>query len=131
MAILPDEGVNLDRVDVVELLESQFDLGLVGLDVDNEDERIVLLNLLHGALRVERVHNDLVLVQAGLVRDRLARVLGGARQLQGLGLVEGRRVPDLGRLVGVRLEAATSVSWAVDIEAAIYARRYLHPSTQP
>ena len=35
---LPDESVDLDGVNVVQLLESLLDLGLVGLDIDDEDE---------------------------------------------------------------------------------------------
>lgn len=96
-----DKGVDLDSVDVVELLQGLLDLGLVGLDVDNEDKAVVLLNLAHGALGVERVHDDLVLVQAGLVGNGLARVLAGAGELQGLGQVEGGRQADLVGLLGV------------------------------
>lgn len=98
---LPDEGVDLDGVDVVELLEGLLDLSLVGLDVDNEYEGVVLLDLLHGALGVERVDDDLVLIEAGLVRDRLAWVLWCARELEGLRAVEGGRQTDLADLVGV------------------------------
>lgn len=103
--LLPDQGVDLDGVDVVELLQGLLDLGLVGLDVDDEDEGVVLLNLLHGALGVEGVDDDLVLVETGLVRDRLAGVLGGAGDNESLGAVEGGRVADLGLLVGVGLRS--------------------------
>lgn len=99
-AVGADQGVDLDSVNVVELLQGQLDLGLVGLDVDNEDKGVVLLNLLHGGLGVEGVHDDLVLVQAHGVGDGLAGVLGSTRQLQGLGAVEGGGVPDLLGLVG-------------------------------
>ena len=58
----PDEGVDLNGVNVIELLEGLLDLGLVGLGVDNEDKGVVLLNLLHGTLSVQRVNDDLVLV---------------------------------------------------------------------
>jgi hypothetical protein len=44
-AVRSDEGVDLDAVDIVLLLQSSGDLALVGLDVDDEDERVVLLNL--------------------------------------------------------------------------------------
>ena len=106
---IPDEGVDLEGINVIELLESLLDLGLVGLDVDDEDEGVVLFNLLHGALGVERVHNDLVLVQAHGMRDGLARVLGRARQLQGLGAVEAGRVPDLLLLVGAGLDGGSAL----------------------
>lgn len=102
--IIPDQGVDLDGVNVVELLQGSLDLGLVRLDVDDEDQGVVLLNLLHGALSVERVDDDLVLVQTGLVVNGLARVLGVAGQSEGLGAAERGRGPDLGLLVGVNLE---------------------------
>lgn len=101
---IPDQSVDLDGVDVVELLQGVLDLGLVCLDVDDEDEGVVLLDLLHGALSVERVDDDLVLIETGLVVDGLAGVLGVASQRQGLGLTEGRRGPDLELLVGVNLK---------------------------
>lgn len=44
---IPDESVNLSSLDVVQLLHSILDLTLVGLDVNNENKGIVLLNLLH------------------------------------------------------------------------------------
>lgn len=47
--------------------------------------------------------DDLVLIEAGLVRDALARVLWGAREDKGLWAVEGRRETDLAGLVGVGL----------------------------
>ena len=45
-----------------------------------------------------------MLVQPGSVRDRLARVLGRARQLERLGPVEGGRRADLALLVRVDLD---------------------------
>lgn len=103
MANIPDQGVDLDGVNVVELLQGQLDLGLVGLDIDDEDEGVVLLHLLHGALSVERVDDDLVLIETRQVRDRLAGVLGRAGQHQGLGAVEGGAVADLALLGRVGL----------------------------
>lgn len=73
---IPDQCVDLDGVNVVQLLESLLDLALVGLDVDDENQRVVLLDLLHRTLRVQRVQDDLVCVETRLVRDRLAGVLG-------------------------------------------------------
>lgn len=103
MRSVPDEGVDLDGINVVEVLEGLLDLALVRLDVDNEDESVVLLNLLHGALGVERVDDDLGRIEAGLARDRLARVLGGARELERLRAVEGGALADLADLVRVDL----------------------------
>jgi hypothetical protein len=100
-AVGADQGVDLDGVNVVQSLEGLLDLGLVGLDVDNEDESVVLLHLLHRALSVERVDDDLVLIETRKVRDRLAGVLGRAGQLQGLGTVEAVAQADLAGLLAV------------------------------
>ncbi len=97
--IIPDEGVDLDGVNVVQLLQSLLDLALVGLDVDDEDEGVVLLDLLHGTLGVEGVQDDVVGIHAGFTGDRDTGVLGGPRELQGLGAVEGGRGADLAGLV--------------------------------
>ena len=100
---IPDHGVDLDGVNVVEGLEGLLDLPLVRLDVDNEDQGVVLLNLLHRALGVEGVDDDLLGVEARLGWDRLARVLGRARELESLRKVEGGALADLVRLVRVDL----------------------------
>jgi hypothetical protein len=125
-AVRSDEGVDLDGGDVVLLLESGLDLALVGLDIDDEDEGVVLLDLLHGGLGVKRVDEDLAGVEAGLVRDRLAGVLGRAavrqlaqpsvpkevattvamlyiRKLEGFGTVEAGALAHLADLVRVDL----------------------------
>lgn len=101
--VIPDQSVDLDGVNIVLLLESILDLALVGLGVDDEDEGVVLLNLLHGGLGVERVDQDLVLLDTGLGLDTLAGVLGSARELESLGLVEGGRQADFADLVRVDL----------------------------
>jgi len=86
---VPDQGVDLDAVNVVLLLEGVFDLSLVCPGGDDEDKGVVLLDLLHGGLGVERVEEDLVLVdREALGWDRLAGVLWSARQLKSLWAVE-------------------------------------------
>lgn len=100
---IPDQGVDLDGVDVVKLLEGKLDLSLVGLNIDDEDEGVVLLHLLHGALGVEGVDNDLVLIEARQRGDRLAGVLGSTGKDQSLGAVERAAGADLALLVGVSL----------------------------
>ena len=124
---IPDKGVDLDGVNIVELLKSLLDLALVGLDVDNEDEGVVLLDLLHRALGVERVDDDLVLIQAGLVRNALARVLGRAREDQGLRAVEGRRETDLAGLVGVNLLSIVSSRSRIALRECGKKKKYLRP----
>lgn len=77
-AVRSDKSVDLDGRHVVLLLKCSGDLALVGLDVDDEDERVVLLNLLHGGLGVEWVDEDPGGIEARLVGNRLAGVLGCA-----------------------------------------------------
>ena len=86
---IPDKGVDLDGVNVVKLLKSLLDLALVGLDVDDEDEGVVLLDLLHRTLRVEWVDDHLVVVESRLMGDGLSWVFGRSREDEGLGSVEG------------------------------------------
>ena len=50
----PDERVDLGGLHVPQLLDGVLDLTLVRTNVDDEDESVVLLNLLHRALRVQR-----------------------------------------------------------------------------
>lgn len=96
---LPDQGVDLDGVNVVQLLQSLLDLALVGLDIDDEDQGVVLLDLLHGALGVQRVEDGLVGVELGRTGDRHTGVLGRPRELEGLRAVEGGRGANLAGLV--------------------------------
>lgn len=103
---IPDEGVDLDSIDIVKLLQSLLDLSLVGLDIDDEYKGVVLLDLLHGALGVERVDDDLVLIKAGLVLNRDSGVFWLAGKLESLGSVEGCRKTDLADLLRVDLDSS-------------------------
>jgi hypothetical protein len=100
---IPDEGVDLDGVDIIKLLQSLLDLSLVGLNVYNENQCVVLFDLLHGTLSVERVDDDLVLIETRLRDNRLSEVFGFPGELEGLGSVEGGRQADLADLVAVHL----------------------------
>jgi len=82
------EGVDLEGGDVVELLDGVPDLALVGLDVDEENEGVVVLDLLHGRLSGKGGLDDLELVIAGELLAGLGGILGVAGELKGLGPVE-------------------------------------------
>lgn len=71
---IPDERVDLDAVHIVQLLQRILDLSLVGLNVNNENQCVVLLNLLHRTLSVERVDDNFVGIETWLVRDGLSWV---------------------------------------------------------
>lgn len=100
---LPDKSVDLDCVNVVELLESLFDLPLVCLDINDEHKGVVLLNHLHGTLGVERVYDDLAGIESWLRNNRLARVTWCSRKCEGLWSVEGGVQSDLANFVRVDL----------------------------
>ena len=82
---LPDQSVDLDSLDIVKLLDGILDLTLVRLDVNDEDEGVVLLDLLHGRLGVQRVNDGAVSIHTGEREDSLALVLGLAGESKGLG----------------------------------------------
>lgn len=99
MVFIPDKSIDLNSVDIVKLLKSQFDLALVRLHIHNENQSVVLLDLLHRTLGVEGVKNDLVRIETRSMRNRLAGVLGRPGELKGLGAVEGGGSADLASLV--------------------------------
>ena len=99
MIIIPDKSIDLDGVDIIKLLKSQFNLALVRLHIHDENQSVVLLDLLHCTLGVKRVENDLVGIETRRMRNRLAGVLGRPGELKGLRTVEGGGSADLASLV--------------------------------
>lgn len=83
-----DEGVDRGNLDLVELLDGISDLVLVGLLVDNEDEGVGVLDLLHGSLGVKGRDDDIVGVHSGVVSNGLSLVLGLLGELKDLGSSE-------------------------------------------
>lgn len=67
--VSPDQSVDFGHVNVVQLLDGVFDLVLVGLDVYDEHQRVVVLNLLHGRLCGQGELDDGVVVQPGREED--------------------------------------------------------------
>ena len=74
----PNKRIHLHGLDIIQRFQRALDLSFVGFDVADEHQGVVLLDLLHRALRVQRVDEHLVVIEAGLVRDRFARVFGRA-----------------------------------------------------
>lgn len=91
LAIRADQGVNPRSVHVVHLLQGRLDLALVGLAVNNEHERVHVLDLLHRALGGHREQQSVVRVEARRVRRALAGVPRVTRETQRLGAVERHR----------------------------------------
>ncbi len=60
---IPNQGVDLADFDVVERLHRGANLALVGQNIDNECEGVVLLNQLHGRFRGQWVADDTVFVE--------------------------------------------------------------------
>ena len=98
----PNQRVDLGGLDLVHAADSVGDLALVSARVDNEDERVVVLNLLHGRLRSKRVLQDRIRIKRVDLRHRLARELRGAQKPEGLWPVELAAVPLLHRSLGIR-----------------------------
>jgi len=92
--IVPNKSIDFQCIDIIQLLDRLLDLVLVGLDIHNEHQSIVLLDLLHCALRVEGKSDDSEMVESGLRVDCFALVFGSAREFQGLRSVECRRRAD-------------------------------------
>ena len=103
LAVRADQGVDLDRLHVVQLLHRVLDLRLVAADVDDEDEGVGVLNLLHRALSGEGETNDgeeVVLLHnrggaVGALRCRLGAQGVGTVELHNetlLPLLQGRRL---------------------------------------
>ena len=88
MVFLPDQGVDFDDLDFVQLLDSRLDLVLIALDIDDEDQGVVVLNLLHSTLSGVWVLDDVVSVQVGPLGSRLPGVLGRTGRPEGAGAAE-------------------------------------------
>jgi len=96
-----DEGVYLLDLDRVEFLAGLLDSGLGGTLVDNEDEGVVVLDGLDGALGAAGELDHGVLVPGVLLDNGVRDGLGGAGKTLGLGHAEGSLEPDLGLGCGV------------------------------
>ena len=70
LPVWPDKSVDVRALNVVHGLHCCLDLPLVGELVDDEHERVVVLNLLHGALRRQRELNHTELVHLHENRGR-------------------------------------------------------------
>merc|ERR1712045_1053640 len=88
LTIRSDEGVDLGDVDVVQLLDCILDLRLVGALVDDEDEGVVVLNLLHGRLGCQGEFDNLELIKLGPVGGTPTWVLGLTGKVKDLGASE-------------------------------------------
>jgi len=88
LAIRPDEGVDLCSLDIIQFLDRILDLTFVAFDINDEDKRVVFLDLLHCALRVQRRDNRAELVHAGHMGHTRAWVLGRTSEAECLRAVE-------------------------------------------
>ena len=95
-----DEGVDLVTLDAVEVLDGGLDLSLVGLDVDDEDEGVGVLDELHGRFGGEGVLDDGELVEGVLLGGGSGGVLGLAGEGEGVGAVEVDLGVNSGALLG-------------------------------
>jgi len=96
---LPDQGVNFLGLDVIHFLHCILDLLLVCSKVNNENQSVVVLNLLHCRLSGKWVLQDLIMVKLVPGWHTDARILRTPVLLQSLRPVESHRSSDLLRLL--------------------------------
>merc|ERR1719215_319496 len=103
LAIRPDEGVYLGALNIIHGLDSLLDFLLGGLDVNNEDEGIDLLDFLHGRLCGQRVFDDRILIQLCQALHRFPWILALTLLDKGLGQEEVHILSLLGCLTSQSL----------------------------
>ena len=59
---IPDQRVNFAHFNVVQLLDSGFDLMLVSLQVGNKDQGVVVFNLFHSRFSGQWMFDDVVCI---------------------------------------------------------------------
>ena len=59
---IPDQRINLHAIHIIQLLQSLLDLPLVRLDITDENQRIVFLDFLHSAFRIQRVDDHFMVI---------------------------------------------------------------------
>lgn len=96
-----DERVYLLNLDVVQFLHSLLDGGLGGLLGDSENESVVVLDRLDGAVAADGLNYDGILVPGRLLLHTLDWGDGLARKSQGLGLTERNLGPNLLSFLGM------------------------------
>lgn len=63
VSIIPDQCVYFSHINVVQFLDCMFNLVLVGFDINNEHQSVVVLYLFHGRLSGQRELDDGIVVQ--------------------------------------------------------------------
>ena len=59
---IPDQRIDLHAIHIIQFLQCLLDLPLVRLHIAYENQRVVLLNLLHRAFGIQRVDYHLVVI---------------------------------------------------------------------
>lgn len=102
---IPDESVDLDCVHIVQLLQSFLNLSLICLDIHNKDQGVVLFDLLHRTLSIERVDDHLMGIESWYMGNRFSWVFGRSRQDKGLWSVKCGGEANFSGFFAVHLEA--------------------------
>merc|ERR1719147_102760 len=90
-----NQGVHLRHVDVVKLLDSRPYLVLVGFNIANKDQSVVIFNLLHRGFRSERMFDDVVSVHPTPLGCGLPGILGSPGRSEGVWTVKFDTRPNL------------------------------------
>lgn len=89
--IWADEGVDANDINLIHLLNGGSDLTLVGLEINDKGEGVVLLDLLHGGLSAEWVLEDGILIELVAAWECLALELRVALKAESLRAEEVNR----------------------------------------
>lgn len=95
LSVGSDQEVHLGYLDFVEFTNGGTDVILVGLQVSQEDEGVVVFNLLHGGFSGQWVLDDVLSNHAIPGWNSLPWVLGLTWKLQGFWSAEMNRSADL------------------------------------
>merc|ERR1719419_1314237 len=94
-AIGADQGVHFTNVDLVQLFDSLANLRLVGLQIDDENQSVVVFNLLHGRFCRQGIPDDGIGIHTISAGRALLGKLGRSLQSQRLGATEFDSRPHL------------------------------------
>ena len=95
LSVWAEQSVHSFHLDIVQLLASLLDLGLVGTSIHDENESVIVFNGFDGALGAKRVLDNGIFVPRVLFRNTLFIVLWFATQLESCRSTEGDFVPHL------------------------------------
>ncbi len=87
--IRADQGVYAGSINIIQSLNGILDVLLVGTDINNKHQRVVLFDFTHGAFSGQWEFDDAEFVHTRIFWDGFPRIFGSAGFLQGFWETEG------------------------------------------